>query len=266
MSTAITSRPNQLSAMPRAFRHPLLRFWGTSVGLKLIMATTGAGLSAFVLIHMLGNLQIFQGAEALDAYGKLLHMEPAILWGARLSLLGMVGLHIWAFLVLTGKIYKAQPKVVGRPTKKRESTFASRSMRLSGPLLLAFIVYHILHLTTGSVHPDYHEGSVYANLVSGLKVPVVAAFYVGSMALLGLHLWHGVWSMFQTLGADQGRYKSPGRYVATAFTAVVVAGFAVVPISVLTGVVKPAPAKQLEENGKPVSDVAGLKVLPAHGH
>lgn len=264
MSTATAPKSVQLSAPRTTLQHRLLRFWGTSVGLKLIMATTGAGLSAFILIHMLGNLQIFQGAEALDAYGKLLHMEPAILWGARLSLLGMVGLHIWAFLVLTGKIYKAQPKVVGRPTKKRESTFASRSMRISGPLLLAFIVYHILHLTTGSVHPDYHEGSVYANLVSGLRVLPVAAIYVASMALLGLHLWHGVWSMFQTLGADQGRFGSPGRYFATAFTAVVVAGFAVVPIAVATGYVKPAPVKQIEENGK--LPEAGVKLLSTDGH
>ena len=253
MSTAAINNPAPAAAKPPITRHPILRFWGSSVGLKLIMATTGAGLSAFVLIHMLGNLQIFQGAEALDAYGKLLHMEPAVLWGARLSLLGMVGLHIWAYLVLTGKIWKAQPKVVGRPTRKRESTWASRSMRISGPLLLAFIVYHILHLTTGSVHPDYHEGSVYANLVSGLRVVPVAAIYVGSMALLGLHLWHGVWSMFQTLGANQGRFGSPGRYFATALTAVVVGGFAVVPIAVATGFIKPVPAKQLDENGKSIT-------------
>jgi len=250
MSTAAINNPAPAAAMPRIFRHPILRFWGSSVGLKLIMATTGAGLSAFVLIHMLGNLQIFQGAESLDAYGKLLHMEPAVLWGARLSLLGMVGLHIWAYLVLTGKIYKAQPKVVGRPTKKRESTWASRSMRISGPLLLAFIVYHILHLTTGSVHPDYHEGSVYANLVTGLRVIPVAVIYVASMALLGLHLWHGVWSMFQTLGTNQGRFGSPGRYFATAFTVVVVGGFAVVPIAVATGFIKPPPANKIQENGK----------------
>ncbi len=248
MSTA-TARTTT-SSLPRFLQTPFLRFWGTSVGLKLIMATTGVGLSGFVLIHMLGNLQIFQGAEALDAYGHLLHAEPAVLWGARVALLSMVGLHIWAFLVLTGKIAKAQPKVVGHRPKHRESTWASRSMRITGPLLLAFIVYHILHLTTGTVHPDYHEGSVYANLVAGLKVPVVATVYAASMALLGIHLWHGVWSLFQTLGADQGRFRSPGRYFATAFTAVVVAGFGVVPIAVATGVIKPVPVKQAEENGR----------------
>ena len=251
MSTATTTRPAP-GTRSQIFQMPLLRFWGTSVGLKLIMAATGVGLSAFVLVHMLGNLQVFQGAESLDAYGHLLHAEPAVLWGARVGLLTMVGLHIWAYLVLTGKIWKAQgkAKAVGHGIKHKEATWASRSMRISGPLLLAFIVYHILHLTTGSVHPDYHEGSVYANLVSGLRVPVVAAVYIVSMGLLGFHLWHGVWSMCQTLGLNQGRYRSPGRYFATAFTLVVVAGFVAVPVAVFSGVVKPVPAKQVEENGR----------------
>ena len=253
MSTATTTRPAP-GARSQIFQIPILRFWGSSVGLKLIMAFTGVGLSAFVLVHMLGNLQVFQGAESLDAYGHLLHAEPAVLWGARVALLTMVGLHIWAFLVLTGKIRKAQPRQVGHVPHHKNSTWASRSMRITGPLLLAFIVYHILHLTTGSVHPDYHEGSVYANLVSGLKAPIVAAVYVISMGLLGFHLWHGTWSVFQTLGADQGRRKSLGRHFATVFTAAVVGGFMAVPLAVVSGVVKPAPAKQAEENGRAIDE------------
>jgi len=218
-------------------RSRFAKFWGSSVGLKLIMAASGVMLSGFVLVHMLGNLQIFQGAESLDAYGRLLHKEPAVLWTARASLLGGVGLHIWAYLALRKKIVRARPAVYGK-AKHHESTWASRSMRITGPLLLAFIVFHILHLTTGSVHPDYHEGSVYANLVSGLRVVPVAVIYVLAMLMLGFHLWHGVWSMTQTLGADQGRYNSPGRKIATAFTAVVVAGFAVVPLAIVAGFIK----------------------------
>ena len=251
MSTAIARTPPSGASLPKFMQTPFLRFWGTTVGLKLIMATTGVGLSGFVLIHMLGNLQIFQGAEALDAYGHLLHKEPAVLWGARVALLAMVGLHIWSFLVLTGEdLEGAAEGRRGLPGKHKNSTWASRSMRISGPLLLAFIVYHILHLTTGTVHPDYHEGSVYANLVGGLKIPVVAGIYVASMALLGLHLWHGTWSLFQTLGADQGRHKSLGRRFATVFTAVVIAGFTVVPLAVVSGVIKPVEAKQTDENGR----------------
>ncbi len=218
-------------------RPRFVRFWGSSVGLKLIMAITGVMLSGFVLVHMLGNLQIFQGAESLDAYGRLLHKEPAILWSARLGLLAATGLHIWAFLALRNLTARARP-IGYRKLKHRESSWASRSMRVTGPLVLLFIIYHILHLTTGSVHPDYHEGSVYRNLVNGFQVLPVTVIYVLSMVMLGFHLWHGIWSMFQTLGADQARYGSPARKLATAFTVVVVAGFVVVPIAVVAGLVK----------------------------
>ena len=120
----------------------------------------------------------------------------------------------------------------------RESSFASRSMRMTGPLLLAFIVFHILHLTTGTVHPGFQEGGVYHNLVAGLRVVPVAIIYVLAMVVLGFHLWHGVWSLFQTLGAEQARYGSLGRRVATVFTLVVVLGFIAVPLVVVSGFVK----------------------------
>ena len=100
-----------------------------------------------------------------------------------------------------------------RKTHHKESSFASRSMRLTGPLLLAFIIFHILHLTTGTVHPDYHEGDVYHNLIGGLSVVWVGGVYLLAMAMLGFHLWHGVWSLFQTLGGNQPRYGSLGRQV-----------------------------------------------------
>ena len=105
----------------------------SSIGLKLVMALTGVILSGFVLGHMLGNLQVFQGAEAIDAYGTLLHKEPAILWTVRLGLLAAVGLHIWAFLALTRKNLQARPRGY-RGRKYRESSFASRSMTITGPL------------------------------------------------------------------------------------------------------------------------------------
>jgi succinate dehydrogenase / fumarate reductase cytochrome b subunit len=205
--------------------------------LKITMALTGVILSLFVLGHMAGNLQAFQGAEALNDYAKLLRKEPALLWAVRLVLLAAVVLHIWAFLVLAGK--NRQARAVGyRQVTHRESSFASRSMKLTGPLLLAFIIYHILHLTTGTVHPRFEEGQVYHNLITGLQVVPVAVFYLVGMAALGFHLWHGVWSTFQTLGASQPRYRSFGRRFATGFTLVVVLGFAAVPLAVLAGVLK----------------------------
>lgn len=209
----------------------------SAIGLKALMAISGVVLSGFVLVHMLGNLKAFEGAKALDDYGKLLRYEPAILWGARLVLLGAVGVHIAAYVLLARRNLGARPQRY-RMIKRRESTYASRTMYYSGPLLLAFIVYHILHLTTGTVHPSYEEGAVYHNLVTGLSVVPVALFYLLAMAALGLHLWHGVWSLLVTLGSGQARYRSLGRRVATVLTAVVVAGFAAIPIAVLTGLIK----------------------------
>lgn len=232
-----TAAPESSPAASRSSRARLARFVRSSIGLKLVMALTGVILSGFVLGHMVGNLKAFEGPEALNAYAKLLRVEPPLLWTVRLVLLASVGLHIWAYLLLTADSRKARRQGY-RVTAYRESSFASRSMRLTGPLLLAFIVYHILHLTTGTVHPDPKEGDVYHNLISGLRVVPVALIYLAAMAMLALHLWHGVWSLFQTLGASQPRYHSLGRRVATVFTLVVTLGFAAVPLSVLAGIVK----------------------------
>jgi succinate dehydrogenase / fumarate reductase, cytochrome b subunit len=220
----------------RVYQNRLQRMLNSSIGLKITMALTGVILSGFVLVHMLGNLQVYQGAEALDAYGKLLRKEPALLWTFRLVLLSAVGLHIWAYVALTRKNLQARPQAY-QARKYKESSFASRSMIITGPLILLFIIYHILHLTTGTVHPDFQEGAVYHNLVAGLR-GVVGVIYVVAMIMLAFHLWHGVWSMFQTLGAPEDRYRSLGRRFATIFTILVTLGFASVPLAVLTGLLK----------------------------
>jgi succinate dehydrogenase / fumarate reductase, cytochrome b subunit len=231
-----------VAAKPPTIRGPglrsrLTRLWRSSIGLKILMALSGVVLSLFVLVHMAGNLQVFQGREALGDYAKLLRKEPALLWTARLVLLATVAVHIWAYLALGRRNRAARPTAY-RQTTHRESTFASRSMRLTGPLLLAFIIYHILHLTTGTVHPHFVEGDVYDNLVTGLRVVPVAIIYVLAMALLAFHLWHGVWSMTQTLGADQARYGVLAHRFAIVFTLVVVLGFAAVPLAIVTGFIK----------------------------
>jgi succinate dehydrogenase / fumarate reductase cytochrome b subunit len=233
--SAVAQRP---AAVPRPrHRTALRRLARSTIGLKIVVALTGVVLSLFVLGHMVGNLQVFQGAESINDYSKLLHKEPALLWTARLVLLAAVGLHLWAFLVLTRLNQTARVRGY-RETSYRESSFASRTMKLSGPLLLAFIIYHILHLTTGTVHGDYHEGDVYHNLVSGLSNAAVAGIYLIAMAALGFHLWHGVWSLFQTLGVSQPRYRSFGRRFATGFTLLVVLGFAAVPLAAVAGFLK----------------------------
>ena len=232
--SAVASSP--AAGRRRVYRNRLQRMLNSSIGLKIIMALTGVILSGFVLVHMLGNLQVYQGPEALDAYGKLLRKEPALLWTFRLVLLSAVGLHIWAYLVLTRRNQQARPQAY-QASKYKESSFASRSMRITGPLILAFIIYHILHLTTGTVHPDFQEGAVYHNLVAGLR-GIVGVIYVVAVIMLAFHLWHGIWSIFQTLGAPEGRYRSLGRRFATIFTILVTLGFATVPLAVLIGYLK----------------------------
>jgi succinate dehydrogenase / fumarate reductase, cytochrome b subunit len=220
-----------------ATRSRLARFLTSTIGLKLVMAVSGVALCAFVLGHMAGNLNAFAGAEKIDAYGQFLHSLPAALWATRLGLLAAVGLHVWAYAVLTLKSQAARPHGY-RVHAYKESSYASRSMRITGPILLVFVVYHLLHFTTGTVHPDFREGEVYHNVVTGLSAVPVVLFYLLAMACLALHLWHGVWSLFQTLGANQPRWHSFGRRVATGFTLVVVLGFSAVPLAVLTGFLK----------------------------
>ncbi len=139
-----------------------------------------------------------------------------------------MGLHIWAYLSLTQKSWAARPTGY-RVTDYEEATFASRSMRWTGPILAAFIVYHILHMTTGTLHPHFVEGKVYQNLVTGLAVVPVALFYIVAMGCLAFHLWHGAWSMFQTLGLSHPKYLTARKIFAVVFTILVTGGFVLVP-------------------------------------
>ena len=215
------------------------RFWDSTNGKKVVMAITGAVLVGFVIVHMLGNLQVFEGPEKLNAYGRFLHGVPEILWAARLSLLVAVALHITATIQLALKKSSARPITYN----KRDaivSSYASRTMYWSGPILLAFIIYHLLHLTVGLVHPggDYVEGDVYHNLVEGFQVWYVSAWYIFSMILLGLHLRHGFWSMFQSLGINHPRHTPILKKTALGLAVVIVAGYVSIPLSVLLGLVK----------------------------
>jgi succinate dehydrogenase / fumarate reductase cytochrome b subunit len=216
-------------------------FLGSSVGKKIVMAVTGIVLSLFVLGHMAGNLQAFlpNGPEALDHYGAFLRelLHGTGIWFVRAGLLLAIGLHIWAYLTLSVKSWAARPKGYA-VTDFEEATFASRSMRWTGPILGAFIVFHLLHLTTGTVHPHFVEGKVYQNLVTGLAPVPIALFYVLAMGCLAFHLWHGAWSMLQTLGLSHPKYLKARKTFAIVFTVLVTGGFVLVPIAVLAGVLK----------------------------
>ena len=213
----------------------------SSVGKKIVMAITGIVLSLFVLGHMAGTLQAFlpNGADALDRYGAFLRelLHGTGIWIVRAGLLLAVGLHIWAYLGLTQKSLAARPQGY-RVNDFEEATFASRSMRWTGPILAAFIVFHLMHLTIGNVHPHFVEGKVYQNLITGLVPVPIALFYLLAMGCLAFHLWHGAWSMLQTLGLSHPKYLEARKAFAVVFTVLVTGGFVVVPLAVLPGILK----------------------------
>jgi succinate dehydrogenase / fumarate reductase cytochrome b subunit len=220
--------------------HRLLTFFRSSIGLKVVMAMTGLALFGFVIAHMVGNLQVYLGPTRLDEYGASLRRLPALLWGLRIGLLAAVLLHIVAAWSLTRMSLTARPSGYAR-RENVASTYASRLMRWSGVTLFLFIVYHLLHFTIGSVHPHFVEGGVNHNFVTGFQVPAVSAFYILAMLALGLHLYHGTWSLLRTLGFSHPRYDATCRAIATTLTLLVVGGNISFPLAVLAGIVREAP-------------------------
>ncbi len=216
-----------------------VRFWESTNGQKAIMAVSGIILFLFVIFHMIGNLQVFEGSEQLNFYGAALRRFPEALWGARAVLLLAVALHIWSSIKLAVRKTSARPVSYAK-RQNTVSSYASRTMYWSGPIILAFIIYHLLHLTVGYFHPGggFVEGDVYRNLVTGFRVWYVSAWYIFSMILLGLHIRHGAWSMFQSLGLNHPRHTPLLRKAAAALATTIVAGYISIPISVLAGLVK----------------------------
>jgi succinate dehydrogenase / fumarate reductase, cytochrome b subunit len=214
-------------------------FLGSSIGRKVVMAVTGAILFGFVLVHMIGNLQVYLGPDALNGYGVFLRqvLHGTGLWIARGVLLAAVILHIWSATSLTLDSRAARP-VGYREQKWKESTYASRTMRWSGVILFFFILYHLLHFTIGTAHPSFIEGDVYHNFVAGFRSVPVSIFYIVAMVLLGLHLRHGLWSMCQTLGVSHPRYMRLAHIGAWIFAAIIVIGNISFPLAVLAGIVK----------------------------
>jgi succinate dehydrogenase / fumarate reductase, cytochrome b subunit len=226
-----------LAAAPRDNRAP--GFWESTNGKKIVMAVTGAIMFGFVIVHMLGNLQVFEGPEKLNAYGAFLHSIGELLWPARLVLLIAITLHIVATVQLALRTKRARP--VGYSRKQAiASSYASRTMYWSGPIVLAFIIFHLLHLTAGYIHPGavYIEGDVYHNVVSGFQVWWVSIWYIFAICLLGLHLRHGLWSMFQSVGVLQPQHTAALKQTAMVIAVLIVLGYISIPISVLLGLVK----------------------------
>lgn len=209
----------------------------STIAKKVVMALTGVILTGFVLVHMAGNLLLYVGPEALNKYGEILQSNKAVLWGARAVLLGSVILHMWAAFSLTMLNRAARP-VGYRKTHRENSTYASRTMQFGGPILLLFIIYHLLHFTVGSVHQDFIRGDVYHNVVVGFQNPLVVSVYVLSMVALSMHLFHGVTSMLQTMGLSHPKYNGLREVIGTAYAAVVTVGNLSFPLAVYFGLVR----------------------------
>jgi succinate dehydrogenase / fumarate reductase cytochrome b subunit len=214
------------------------RFWRSTVGKKIVMGVTGLMLVAFVILHMAGNLQFFSGAERFNAYSHLLqHDLIEFTWGLRLALLAAVVLHVTAAYQLTRRNAAARPDAYVR-RDPQVSTYASRTLRWGGVYLLIFIPYHLLHFTTGTLHPAFVKDGAYGNVVIGFQVVWVGVFYLGAMAFLALHLYHGSWAMFRTLGVARPSAEPLGRRLALAIAVIVPVGFSLLPLSVMLGLVR----------------------------
>lgn len=209
------------------------RFYESTIGKKAVMAVSGLILFGFLIAHMLGNLQIFLGSQVMNHYAETLHGNPPLLWTVRTILLVSVVLHIWASLQLS--MIKREARPIGYVKRSNvSSSWASRSMMLSGPFIAAFVVFHLLHLTTGTIHPRFVALHAYENLVNGFQIPF-AVVYIVVMILIGFHLNHGIWSLFQSLGLSHPRYTPTIKKFAAIFSWVLIAGFISVPVAVLLG-------------------------------
>ena len=217
-------------------------FYQAPIGKKVVMAMTGAILFAYVVAHMFGNLQIYSpDRQQINQYAAFLH-DPThayFLWGARIILLVAVVLHILAAFQLWRQNRSARP--VGYFKKDDvPAAYAARTMVWSGPIIAAFVIFHVLHLTTGSVVPLKELGpyrpDVRANVIDGFQHPVIAAVYIFAMILLCLHLFHGVWSMFQSVGVSHPRYSLWLKRFAMISALVIALANISIPVAVLAGV------------------------------
>jgi succinate dehydrogenase / fumarate reductase cytochrome b subunit len=212
-------------------------FFSSTLGKKWLMAVTGIILFGFVVGHMLGNLQIYLGQERLDHYAELLQANQAFLWAFRSVLLFCVSVHIWAAVVIWLRNRSARP-VKYKMFQPPGLDYAARTMVWSGPIVALFIIYHILDFTVGTANPDFIKGEVYHNVIASFSNPVIALVYIAACLLLAFHLYHGLWSLFQTFGWDHSRFGWIRRALAIFFSVLVGAGTISIPLAVLTGFVR----------------------------
>ena len=214
-----------------------LTLYRTTIGKKAIMAVSGAVLFGFLVVHLVGNLQIYLGPEKLNGYAEFLHRTKSLLWGFRLVLLTAVVAHIWSAIALTSRNSDARPT----PYHARQdaaTNYAARTMVWGGFIVLIYIVYHLMHLTFGFAPGYAHSATdVYGNMVHGFRNPLVTGFYVLAQVFVGMHLYHGAWSWFQSLGLSHPRWNEHRRTFALALSVLITVGNIAIPLSVLLGLV-----------------------------
>ena len=224
----------------------ILDLYRSQVGRKWAMALTGIALLGFIIFHLLGNLKVYFGPEEINEYGEALrdlggHLVPRthLLWILRFGLIAAFAIHVHAAFSLTMENRRKGGEV--RYQTQREflvANYASRTMIWSGIIVLLFIVFHLADLTWGNANPDFIRGDIYHNMVASFERVPVAAIYIVANVALGFHIYHGAWSMFQSIGANNPRFNRWRRWFAQAFAATVVAGNVLFPIMVLVGVIE----------------------------
>jgi succinate dehydrogenase / fumarate reductase, cytochrome b subunit len=233
------------SAPVRKFsNNPAIAFYQSSIGKKIVVAFTGLILILYVLGHLIGNLQIYMGRNQINTYAKFLHDLGPILWVIRAVLLAALVTHVVATIQLANENRLAKPQKYAVPAYQR-STLASRTMIMSGLIVLCFVIYHLLHFTIHATNPEFrklHDSlgrpDVYRMLILGFSNPLVSLFYVLGLFLLTTHLSHGFESVTQTLGINNRKIS---HYVSTggqALTWLIFAGYVSIPATILLGIIR----------------------------
>lgn len=242
MATKVTDRPEESATR----RTPMIvELYRSALGKKYVMAITGIIWMGYVVAHMVGNLKVYLGAEYIDHYGDWLRTglltpimpDAGMLWVLRVVLIVALIMHVVAAYQLTVMNRQARPDSYRAKRDYVAADFAARTMRWTGIIVLAFILYHVADLTLGWTNPDFEHGLVYNNMLASLGRPAVAVFYVVANLALGVHLYHGGWSLFQSMGWNNRRFNHLRRMFAIAFAVIVVVGNVSFPLAIQLGIV-----------------------------
>lgn len=280
VSSKVKSKPSpksgsiQIIAPPRASRFKLpwpLNLYQSDVGKKWIMALTGVMLLGFVVAHMIGNLHLYEGPTDTYEYAELLRdlggdLVPRtwILWALRIGLIGAFGLHIHSAYYLSRKSLSATRLYEGG-RKYISANYASRTMRWTGPIIALYVLYHLADLTWGHLNPDYIRGDPYHNVVASLSNTPVAVLYIIANLALAFHIYHGAWSIFQSLGINSPRFNPLRKGFAAGVSLLILVGNLSFPIFVQTGLIDDGGTSVLDGSNSAEGAQTRIVETPAGG-